>query len=352
MIAVRRLLFVGAVLAATSATATTALLGDQGSRSATVPSSLPANLGKLAERYSEAKFLLPGSGVHTYQAAGGERYFALKLQPALTAAPATARDIVILVDSTASQAGLPWQTAKAMVKLLAAQAGAEDRISISTIAAKVNPLTSGLIAAKDAKVAESVTALDQVVPLGAADLKSGLQSASTLLAGSAGRQKIVCYIGDGASVLSPLQSTDRQSIAGDMLGKEIQFFAVPVGYNPDVLDLSGIATATGGAILRLAPSETPEATVARFHKTFSAPILRDPQAAFPQQVSLALPGKLPPLRGDTPTLVVGKLSGELKELTVSCQGTVGGQRLADRNRSARLARLLFPSQHGPSVGPR
>src|SRR6516165_11195801 len=100
MIAVRRLFFVGAVLAATSVTATSALLGDQGSRSANTQAAIPSNLGKLAERFAEAKFLDPKTGVHTYQSANGEQYFALRLQPAIAAnAEGGKTDYVIIGDS-------------------------------------------------------------------------------------------------------------------------------------------------------------------------------------------------------------------------------------------------------------
>src|SRR5690349_16012780 len=72
MIAVRRLLFLGAVLAATSTTATTALLGD-GSKPVNTTFANPAALGKLTERFAGAKFLAPHA-VHVYQTAAGETY--------------------------------------------------------------------------------------------------------------------------------------------------------------------------------------------------------------------------------------------------------------------------------------
>jgi hypothetical protein len=319
----RRQLFLGAVLAATTATATTAIVGDQGNRPTSTLSAFPQNLSKLSERFVEAKFL--EAGVHTFASANGAQHFALKLQPNLAPyAPPTKTDVIFLVDSTASQAGVPWLTSKALTKQLTEKFGADDRVAIASVAGKVSQHT-GFVSAKDAKVAAGLKALNDVTPMGCADLKSAISSVEKLFDNANDRRKVIVYIGDGTSALNPMKADERTVLSSTLLGKDIQFFVVPVGYKPDVLDMSGIASATGGAVLRLADKEAPEATTARFFKGITAPVMRNVEVNFPTAVTLALPGKLPPLRGDQPTLVVGEYTGKLNQFVVTCKGLVNGQ---------------------------
>ncbi|HQR41065.1 MAG TPA: VWA domain-containing protein, partial [Gemmatales bacterium] len=323
MYTVRRQLFLGAVLAATTGIATTAIIGDQGGKPASSLAAFPQNLSKLSERFAEGKFL--EAGVHTYATASGEQTFALKLQPNLASQTSSGKtDILFLVDSTASQAGMPWLTAKALTKQLSEKFGSEDRVAIASVAGKLTQHT-GFVSAKDAKVTAGLKGLNDVTPMGCADLKSALTSVNNLFDGSNDRRKVIVYIGDGVSALSPMQAADRNNLASTMLSKEIQFFVVPVGMKPDVLDMSGIASMTGGAVLRLANQESPEATTARFHKSLTAPVLRNVEVQLPAEVTLALPGKLPPLRGDQPTLGVGEFKGKLNQFSVTCKGTVEGK---------------------------
>ena len=60
---------------------------------------------------------------------------------------------------------------------------------------------------------------------------------------------------------------------------------------------------------------------------------------FPAAVTLALPGKLPPLRADQPTLVVGEYTGKLNQFAVTCKGQVNGQSLSVTQNEPVLTRL-------------
>ena len=48
----------------------------------------------------------------TYQVRDGEMLFAWQIKPTLEAAPARPRDVLVLVDTSASQAGKPLQQAR------------------------------------------------------------------------------------------------------------------------------------------------------------------------------------------------------------------------------------------------
>ena len=65
-----------------------------------------------------------------YQAPDGGVYFAFQVKPELPAAPARPRDIQILVDLSASQAGAPLEAARKIAKDVLASAGESDRAAV------------------------------------------------------------------------------------------------------------------------------------------------------------------------------------------------------------------------------
>src|SRR5262249_19618065 len=98
-----------------------------------------------------------------------------------------------------------------------------------------------------------------------------------------------------------------------------------LGHRPDPDNLHGLATGTGGAPIRLLPNDQPEAFAKRCESTLSAGILYPEIFEMsPDAVAEVLPAKLPPLRADAPTLVVGRLKGG-NELSYTVRGSVGGK---------------------------
>ncbi|MBV9123860.1 MAG: hypothetical protein JO112_10925, partial [Planctomycetes bacterium] len=99
---------------------------DSGSQSA--PDKGPAS---LAEDLAQSKFAR--GGIITYQAVNGDDHFALQLQPKLDPVPARPRDVLIMVDTSASQVGWPLRTAQMITEELATKANPADRVAIWTV---------------------------------------------------------------------------------------------------------------------------------------------------------------------------------------------------------------------------
>ncbi|MBP3959847.1 hypothetical protein J8F10_31755 [Gemmata sp. G18] len=68
--------------------------------------------------------------VLTYQPRDGELLFAWQVQPAVAPPAPRPRDVLVMVDTSASQAGRPLQQARQVVTALAAALGAGDRVSV------------------------------------------------------------------------------------------------------------------------------------------------------------------------------------------------------------------------------
>ena len=262
--------------------------------------------------------------VLTYRTQDGELLFALQVQPKLEPVPARPRDVLVLIDTSASQAGGGLTAAVRLAEALVANLGPEDRVAVRTANVRGHDLTRGFQSVAAARAA--LKPLQAEVPMGALDLKATLTEAAAAFENRAGRQQLVLFLGDGLSVLNPFRPSDLADVAARMVKDEIAFFPVPLGLRPDPAALHGLASNTGGAPIRCQLGDTPEAVVKRALDTLSQPILYPTDVTMPADVAERFPAdRLPPLRGDAPTLVLGKLKAPVATLSCAVKGTVAGR---------------------------
>ena len=176
----------------------------------------------LAEELAQSKF--SRGGVITYRTRNDETIFALGLKPQLDPAPARPRDILVMVDTSASQVGGPLHTAQAITEKLVAQAKPEDRIAIWTvnIPKATKDITHGFQPAGQTQ--EALNKLQDEVPLGDTDLKNGLEEALKSFGGGEERQRVLVFLGDGMSTHNPLSPAERSRLCQDMVKNEVAIF--------------------------------------------------------------------------------------------------------------------------------
>jgi len=193
----------------------------------------------------------------TYKTLEGETLFALQVKPDLKAPPRRPRDYVIMVSSAATQGGEGWIASQQIAQEIIAKADDTDRIALWAFSTPDNKatfsLTRGLVSPRgDAKnLADALQELKvKNYPSGDTDLKHALRKALSSFDGKEGRQRIVLFLGDGLSTHNPLVAADRQALCKEMVERQIAFFPVPLGVQLSPENLHGLATGTGGAVLR------------------------------------------------------------------------------------------------------
>lgn len=249
-----------------------------------------------------------------YQAQDGGVYFAVQVRPDLPAAPARPRDIQILIDHSASQAGTALEAARRIAKEVLAAAGESDRVAVwavSTPTATRNLIRGGgLKPVADGRAA--FIPLEKEYASGAVDLKDALTRVAKDFDGKVTRQQVILYLGDGESALNPLDESGRAKLAADLRSQNIAFYAIPLGSPVSPHNLHALVSGTGGTVLRTADEGTddPIAVIkglaVRFHKALAVPVLEPTQFALAADATEVYPAKLPPLRADSPTLMVGR----------------------------------------------
>ena len=254
-------------------------------------------------KFSECRFT--GHPLVTYKTQKDETYFALQLQPKLQANARMPRDILLLVDSSASQAAAPLEISRKVAALFADNLQADDRLSIMTISNDSKQISRGFRKKEDAIA--SVKELAKEYASGGTNLKKGISDAVSSFESIAGRQRVLVFMGDGMSIAGPIDGADRAGLCKEMIGKEVVFFPVPIGSRMDPSNLHGLASGTGGICMRMLPGDWVEDLHKRLQSAIEVPVLYSAALLLPKEVSEVYPSKLPPLRSDAPTLVVGKL---------------------------------------------
>jgi hypothetical protein len=273
----------------------------------------------------------------TYRTPAGQTVFAWQVKPALSNISPRDKDIVVLVDTSASQAGKPLAAARQIIAGLSKVAGPNDRIDVWTVnldnEKATRSLTRGFKPASDDMVRAAAGRLTEIeFASGATDLKAGIEKASAGFEHKPGRQQIVLLLGDGESSASatPLTETVRVGLASKLERNEIQFFAIPLGVKLNAHNLHGLAAMTGGAVVRHVDDLGTQKGQADFAQklidSFNVPVLRSNSFAFGPNVTEAFPAKLPPMRTDRATLVIGTVKGDTTTVNLTIDGRVNGNR--------------------------
>jgi hypothetical protein len=129
-----------------------------------------------------------------------------------------------------------------------------------------------------------------------------------------------------------LTEDDRIAIGARMDRDDIGFFAVPLGVKVNSYNLHGLASLTGGTVVRVQedianPMNAAE-FAARLKAALDVPVLKVEAAKFSDDVGEVYPTKLPPLRSDKSTLVLGKLARPTAtSVSLKLNGLVAGRRV-------------------------
>jgi hypothetical protein len=327
----RRLQVASASLALVAAATCSHVWGDSAAAPRRAPNALAASIRTpdIAAAADEIGGRFAKQPVITYQPLTGDEHFALQLKATLPPASARPRDVAVVIDTTASQAGRPLQNARLVLAELAKTARTDDRLDVWTVNTPdtTRSLTHGFQTAKGQKVTDALEYLaKKEYAAGAADLKNGLKNVLRAFDQQTARQHVILLLGDGESCLNPLSDADRAALAADMASHQVAFFAVPLGNRLDPANLHGLASATGGTVVRLLGEESPEKFLPKLTAALDAPIFYPTKTTYSAEMAEALPSRLPPLRGDAPTLVAGLLKPGAKDIGVTAEGSLGGQR--------------------------
>jgi hypothetical protein len=293
----------------------------------------------------------------TFDNANGETYFALSLAPKVRAREAGGCDVVIVVDTSASQTGVYRDDGFEALRAVLAGLDARDRVKLLAADLRAVPLTPHFVAPDSPEMADAMKKLKRRVPLGSTEMGAVLQQSAAEFAGTTGNPKALVYIGDGMSKANLMAGNEFSAIVDRLVKHQIPVSAFAVGPQRDIQLLATLANQTGGNWLvdtrEISPRRAGDA-LARF---VQADVFWPDKTDLPSSVALCYPACTPPLRSDRDTVLIGKLT-ERDTMNITISATANGQRVtltwtvdaeASSEDHAYLPRLVELASHDGGV---
>ncbi|NUQ65932.1 MAG: VWA domain-containing protein, partial [Pirellulales bacterium] len=251
----------------------------------------------------------PGSDaarLQTYVQADGGKFFAASLKPTATVLPAAAHDIVVLIDTSASQTGEFRSRAISALNGLLAKLAPQDRVHLIAADIYAVGMTQGFAAPNSPEMAAALQKLDARVPLGATDMDKALTTAAGSFRGDSANPRALVYIGDGMSSANLLGTERFEQLTGLMTDSRIAVSAYAVGPKTDAHLLSALAGRTGGVFFEASADEAGAALAAAAEGIVFWPT----SIQWPPEFKEVYPKRPSPLRADRDTVFVGTLAGD------------------------------------------
>ncbi|MGQ9574389.1 MAG: hypothetical protein ACUVUC_03660, partial [Thermoguttaceae bacterium] len=281
-----------------------------------------------------------------YAQPDGTSFFALSLRPAEQVPAAPQHDVVVLVNTSASQTG-PYRTkALEALDVLLKNLAPQDRVQLMAVDLNAVPMTPGWVAPHSKQMADAIAKLHQREPLGSTDMEKALEAASACFAGGTAPRAVV-YIGDGRSRLNLLLPEKFERLIGRLVEGRIAVSSLAVGPQLDAELLGALAANTGGMIWDGQALSAPQAGK-NLAAAVKGPVLWPTNATWPAAFTEVLPKRVPPLRAERESVVIGTMKGNGPlDVEIAAESAAGPQKLlwkvapaAPSDQNGYLARLV------------
>ncbi|MCI0333714.1 MAG: VWA domain-containing protein [Planctomycetes bacterium] len=272
----------------------------------------------------------PVATLKTYQRDDGQTFFALSLTPPAEAETEQPCDVVILFDTSASQAGAYRDTALAAIEACIAKLRPHDRVQILAADLEARPITTEFLAANSDKLRAALESLRGETPLGSTDMDGVLRAAASRFEQDRQASRAILYIGDGLSTANLVGTDSFRELVNTLIAAKASVSSYAIGPQRDGKLLAALANQTGGNLYVDEPmvfaDEAQEVTEERAQQENQrrgatvgasmadwtrAAVLWPAEVAWPAQLGEVFPKTLPPLRTDRDTIVVGAANGAL-----------------------------------------
>ena len=191
------------------------------------------------------------------------------------------------------------------------------------------PLTKTFVAPDSSEMAAALKELDARVPLGATDMERAVLAVAGSFAGESKNQRAVVYIGDGRSAANILGTETFEKLAAQLADARIAVNSYLIGARVYFPLLGALAAQSGGTVIADGePLAGPDAG-RLLAAAADAGVLWPSSVAWPAEMTAVFPKRLPPLRSDRETIVVGTFKGKGPfNVQVGVDSATGPQKLA------------------------
>jgi von Willebrand factor type A domain len=258
-----------------------------------------------------------------YAKSDGASYFALSLMPQTALPPAENCDLVVLVDTSASQVGAYREKSLETLRGMLATLGDKDRVKLMAVDVNAVPMTSDFVAPNSPEMKAALQKLQNRVPLGATDLEAALNAAIKSIPAESTTQHAAIYFGAGRSNAN-MNGIDVAGLIDQLVKNRISIHSFAVGPTQNSAVLASLANQTGGVLVFDGDKITGAEAGSQLSHAAHGPIIWPSDRKLPASLAEAFPTRTPPLRSDRDTILIGKGSAT-DDFAVQIDGESAGK---------------------------
>ncbi len=257
----------------------------------------------------------------TYDSPSGDTYCALSLTPPVVPKRASAHYILVLFDTSASQAGVYRDDALDALKTMLSSLDAEDRVKLIAVDLNAIAMTDGFVAPGSQAMTAALAKLQKRAPLGSTDMRAALKAATDSFADKPVDPRAVVYIGDGMSRANLLETGEFAGLVDKLVTARASVSSFAIGPGRDVHLLAALANHTGGMVyVDAMAGRTSDRAGLAMADVARATVYWPVSAEFPADMQDMLPQRIPPLRSDRDTVLIGSLaSRDAQQVAVTAE---------------------------------
>ena len=238
----------------------------------------------------------------------GETHFALSLKPQLSNETERSSNVVVYIDTSASQSGEFKRDSIATLKHIIKNLNADDLIQIVAVDLDPVPMTKGFVSPDSEDLNEALGNLDERVPLGSTDMEAMLISASKAFPKETQRNNNVIYIGDGVSRGSLLHSEIFGELISGLTKNKISVSSFAIGPARNNEIMAALANNTGGNLFIDTDERDVRDSAIGLVQTIHGTVLWPVSGQWDDSVLESYPSQFPPLRTDRDNIILGSIA--------------------------------------------
>jgi hypothetical protein len=264
--------------------------------------------------------------IATYQASSGDGYFAASIQPSaddtlLNASRSCPADVVVVVDTSASQSGQYRSDSIAALQSVIGKLRSGDRVRLFAADVRATDLSESFATAGETD--DAIAKLKKRLPLGNTNLVSVIGSVrAALVAEPQNHSRSIVYIGDGSSMDAMADQTRFGALVNALRADRIAVHSIAIGPTINIELMGILANQTGGVVGVVGDAEQNNATEIGTHVgssvTMSPIWLTD--AKLLSGMNSVQANQLPPLRLDRDSILIGNVNLGTSEGTLQLTG--------------------------------
>ena len=250
--------------------------------------------------------------------ATGDRYFAASIQPSaddalVTAVRDASADVVIVIDTSASQVGAYRDDSMTAAREVIKGLRDGDRVRIFAADVTASDLSGAFHPGDASATSAGLAKLDGRLPLGHTNLTAVLDEVRAGLVGGPDRRtRSIVYIGDGASIQSTQDRGRFEGLVDALRSDRISVHSLAIGPGTNLEVMGILANQTGGVVGVAGQGE--QASAGKVASEVARSAVMSPiwlsDARLPSGMNTIQSGRLPPLRLDRDTILIGSVASD------------------------------------------